>query len=84
MANTYASLHYHIVFSTKNRMKHINPEIEQRVWAYIGGVARKHNMAALQVGGTEDHVHVLVMTQPTLSPSQIAQFLKGDSSNVWG
>ena len=37
MANTYTSLCYHIVFSTKNRMSYIKPEIENRVWAYIGG-----------------------------------------------
>jgi REP element-mobilizing transposase RayT len=80
MANTYTSLHYHLIFSTKNRVSYINPEIEQRVWAYVGGIARKHSMTALQVGGCEDHLHALVMTPPTLSPSQIAQFLKGDSS----
>lgn len=80
MANTYASLHCHMVFSTKNRIGHLTPDIEQRVWAYIGGVARKHKMTALQVGGFDDHIHVLVMAPPTLSPSQIAQYLKGDSS----
>jgi len=80
VANTYTSLHYHVVFSTKNRVAHINPEIEQRVWAYIGGIARKHKMTALQVGGVDDHIHALVMAPPTLSPSQIAQYLKGDSS----
>jgi REP element-mobilizing transposase RayT len=80
MANTYTSLHYHVVFSTKNRVKCISPAIEQRVWTYLGGVARKHQMKALQVGGVEDHVHALVMAPPTLSPSQVAQFLKGDSS----
>jgi len=80
MANTYTSLYYHIIFSTKNRVAHITPEIEQRVWAYLGGVARKHNMTALQVGGIEDHIHALVMAPPTYAPSQIAQFLKGDSS----
>jgi REP element-mobilizing transposase RayT len=80
MANTYTSLHYHIVFSTKNRLPYLNPEIEQRVWAYIGGIARKHGMTALQVGGIDDHVHALVMTPPTMSPSHVAQFLKGDSS----
>jgi REP element-mobilizing transposase RayT len=80
MANTYSSLHYHLVFSAKNRVAHLAPGIEQRVWAYIGGVARKHKMTALQVGGFDDHVHALVMAPPTLSPSQIAQCLKGDSS----
>jgi len=80
MANTYTALHYHMVFSTKNRVGHITPEIEQRVWAYLGGVARHHKMTALQVGGVDDHVHALVMAPATLSPSQIAQYLKGDSS----
>jgi len=80
MANTYSSLHYHLVFSTKNRVPYLTHDIEQRVWAYIGGVARKHKMTALQVGGFDDHIHALVMAPPILSPSQIAQCLKGDSS----
>src|SRR5436853_7786885 len=80
MANTYTSLLYHIVFSTKDRIEHLKPEIEERIWSYIGGVARKHQMTALQVGGVEDHIHALVMAPPVYSPSQIAKFLKGDSS----
>jgi len=81
MANTYSSLCYHIIFSTKNRVGFIKPEIENRVWAYIGGVARKHKMTALQIGGVEDHIHALVISPPAYSPSQIVQYLKGDSSN---
>lgn len=80
MANTYTSLYYHVIFSTKNRVSYIKQEIEQRVWTYVGGIARRHKMAALQVGGMEHHLHALVMAPPTLSPSQIAQYLKGDSS----
>jgi REP-associated tyrosine transposase len=80
MANTYASLFYHIVFSTKNRIEFIRPEIEERVWAYIGGIARKHKMTAIQIGGVEDHIHALLMAPPTLAPSEIAKYLKGDSS----
>jgi putative transposase len=80
MANTYTSLHYHFAFSTKNREPWITSEIENRVWAYIGGVAWPHKMTALQIGGIEDHIHAVLMAPPTLSPSQIAQYLKGDSS----
>jgi putative transposase len=80
MANTYTALFYHLVFSTKNRTAYIKTEIEARVWAYIGGVARKHALTALQVGGVEDHIHALVMAHPTVAPSEIAKFLKGDSS----
>jgi REP element-mobilizing transposase RayT len=80
MANTYTSLHYHIVFSTKNRVPYIKAEIEQRVWEYIGGVARHHDLTALQVGGIDEHIHALIMASPTIAPSQIAQWVKGESS----
>ncbi len=80
MANTYSSLHYHLIFSTKNRMPYLKIEIEQRIWAYMGGVARHHKMTALQIGGYDDHIHALVMAPPTISLSQIAQYLKGNSS----
>src|ERR1700736_3174961 len=80
MANTYTSLHYHIIFSTKRREAWITPDIEHRVWAYLGGIARENQMKPLQIGGIEDHVHVLVGAPPTLAPSKIAQLVKGGSS----
>jgi REP element-mobilizing transposase RayT len=80
MANTYSSLFYHIVFSTKHRKEWIKPEIEQRVWQYIGGIARSHAMTALQVGGMPDHSHALIMAKPVIAPSKIVQHLKGESS----
>jgi putative transposase len=80
MASTYTSLHYHVIFSTKNREPWLQAEIEQRVWAFIGGIARAHKMTALQVGGIEDHIHALVTAPPTIAPFQIAQYLKRDSS----
>jgi putative transposase len=80
MANTYTSLHYHVIFSTKNREPWLVPNIEQRIWEFIGGIARAHKMTALQVGGCNDHIHALVMALPTIAPFQIAQYLKGGSS----
>ena len=80
MANTYSNLFYHIVFSTKGRKNLIDREIEQRVWAYIGGIARNREIVAVQVGGIENHIHVLIMAKPKFAPSQIVQWLKGESS----
>jgi REP element-mobilizing transposase RayT len=82
MANTYTSLYYHVVFSTKNRAPLIRPEIEERVWEFIGGIARHHKMTAIQIGGIEDHIHALVMAPPTIAPCDIAKYLKGESS-LW-
>jgi putative transposase len=81
MANTFSNLFYHIVFSTKNRENFISSDMESRVWAYIGGVARKHKLTALQIGGTDNHIHGLIMAPPRVAPSSIAQWIKGDSSN---
>ncbi|MEW5978378.1 MAG: transposase [Acidobacteriota bacterium] len=39
-------------------------------------------MDPIQIGGIEDHVHVLVQAPATLAPSKIAQLLKGGSS-LW-
>ncbi len=78
MANTYTSLHYHVLFSTKNRHPWIVPEIEDRVWSFIGGIARKHKMTALQVGGVEDHIHALVTAcQVTQVPEPASMLLLG-------
>jgi putative transposase len=80
MANTYTSLHYHIVFSTKNRELWIKPDVEQRIWAYLGGIAKENKMKPLQIGGFDDHVHVLLGAPAVLAPAKIAQFIKGGSS----
>ena len=55
MANTFTSLHYHVIFSTKNREPWIRADIEARVWSYLGGIARENDMKALMVGGIEKH-----------------------------
>lgn len=81
MANTYTCLHYHLVFSTKNREPWITADAEERVWAYLGGIAKENEMTPIRIGGIEDHLHVLVGASPTMAPSKIAQLIKGGSSN---
>ncbi|MFN7138830.1 MAG: transposase [Limisphaerales bacterium] len=76
MANTYTCFHYHLVFSTKNREQWITPDIEQRIWTYIGGIAREKRMKPVQIGGIEDHVHVLVGAPASLAPATIAQLIE--------
>ena len=80
LANTYTSLHYHIAFSTKNRQQWIDREFEQRIWEYLGGIARQNEMHPLQIGGGEDHVHIVLGIPPTITVSKAVQLLKGGSS----
>ena len=70
----------HIVFSTKARTKLITPDLADRLYPYLGGIARKHNCRLLAVGGMPDHVHLLLSIAATLQLSKVVQLLKGNSS----
>ena len=80
MANTCASLHIHVVFSTKDRAPLIAAEWRERLWSYLGGIARENGMKALEIGGVADHVHLLVSIPATLPVAKAVQLLKGNSS----
>jgi putative transposase len=82
MANTFTSLHYHVIFSTKHREPWILPEAEERLWAFLAGIARKNNCKPLLVGGTADYVHLLLGVPPTMAISEVLKRIKGGSS-VW-
>ena len=56
MGHTYISNLVHHVFSTKHRQKLITPQLEVRLWPYMGGIARENGMKAISIGGTEDHI----------------------------
>jgi REP element-mobilizing transposase RayT len=80
MATTYANCLVHCVFATKGRRPLIAADMRRRLWAYLGGIARAGGMTALAVGGTTNHVHVLLVVPPTLSVARAVQHLKGGSS----
>jgi putative transposase len=80
MAHSYVSALFHCVFSTKERRKTITEDIQERLWMYMGGIARKNKMRALAVGGVEDHVHLLLSISTTISIAKAMQLVKGGSS----
>jgi putative transposase len=80
MSHTYVSALVHCVFSTKNRRDLIRPEVQADLWAYIGGIARKNGMKALTVGGTANHVHILLSLSSQMSLAKSMQLVKGASS----
>lgn len=81
MSHTYVSNLVHCVFSTKGRQRLIALEVQNQLWAFIGGIARKNDFKALIVGGTEDHVHVLLSLPATMPVAKAMQLVKGTSSH---
>ena len=55
-------------------------DVRERLWPYLGGIARQNQMKALAIGGASDHVHVLLSLPATLSIAKAMQLLKGNSS----
>ena len=64
----------------QNRQKLITPELEERLWRFLGGIARANQMRALSVGGTEDHTHMLLSLPASMSIAKGMQLIKGGSS----
>jgi len=77
---SYISSYFHCVFSTKERRPFLTPPLRERVWPFLGGIARQHKMRALEIGGVEDHVHILLSLPSTIPISKAMQLIKGGSS----
>ena len=58
----------------------ITPELQSRLFPYMGGIARDNKMKAIEIGGTDDHVHLLLSMSSTLSIAKAMQLIKGGSS----
>jgi REP element-mobilizing transposase RayT len=80
MADTYIGLYIHYVFSTKNREPIIATHVQERIWAFMGGIARENRMKALCIGGVADHVHLLISMPTTISVAKTMQLIKGGTT----
>lgn len=67
MANTFSDIYLHIVFSVKDRANVIPLEALPVVHAVMGKYLRQQNHIPIAIGGTFNHVHILIrycITQP--------------------
>src|SRR5579862_3538518 len=82
MGSTFLSLHYHIVFSTKERRQFIKPVWRATLHEYLGGTVRGLGGIAEIIGGVEDHVHLLVGLRATHVLADFMRELK-KASSTW-
>ena len=80
MSHTYCSVLLHCVCSTKERCRSIPFDLQPRLWAYIGGLAREHGAKALAVGGYHNHVHILLSLPATKTIADAMREIKAASS----
>ena len=82
MPSSYIASYFHLVFSTKDRLRLILPEWEERLHSYMGGIVKGMDAVPLKINGTEDHVHVLASMKSKHRLDYFLRDLKGESS-LW-
>lgn len=80
MPHTYSSLFFHIVFSTKQRFPLITSALKPRLYDYFGGTIRGLGGVLIEIGGTADHVHILINIKPTIKLSDFMREVKSSTS----
>jgi REP-associated tyrosine transposase len=82
MAQSLAKLYVHVVFSTARREKILSPEILPELHAYLATVLNNMDCRALQIGGTQDHVHILCIQSKNISMAKLVEEIKKPAS-MW-
>lgn len=84
MIHTYSANFIHVIFATKNRLNLIPKQLEEKLWAYLRGIANNLKFKTLAVGGTTNHVHILTAIPTTVTVAEAVQKLKANSSRWMG
>ena len=67
---------YHFVCPCKYRRAVVTEEVESVLKAACFGIASRYEIQFLEIGSDLDHVHLLVQSVPSLSPTRIVTIIK--------
>jgi len=80
MRDTYTALYLHIIWHTWDNAPMIRPDREEAIYACIKNECGAMKVHVKAIGGTEDHVHLLVDIPPTVVVCDLAKQVKSVSS----
>jgi REP element-mobilizing transposase RayT len=82
MAHTVTNLLSHVIFSTKDRLPLLTPDLHADMLAYLCGIIRKLHGKVIESNARPDHVHCLLSLPPTVAVAEALRVLKSNSS-LW-
>ncbi len=83
MPQSLSAVYIHLVFSTKDRRPLLRDKVTRdALHSYLGGISKQLDCAPIQIGGVEDHVHLLVRFGRTITQAEWVKELKR-VSNLW-
>ena len=80
MGHTFSNILVHAIFGTKGRLPTIHERFRARLYEYMSGIARQEFGQALRIGGTEDHLHALLLLRADVSIADAMRKWKSLSS----
>lgn len=80
MPQSFVCLNCHLVFSTKNRVPLIDPDLAPRLYGYTGGILDKMGGRLVAAGGMPDHVHLIVSLGKQMSVADTLRVIKANTS----
>ena len=67
---------YHLVCPAKYRRVVFTPDVDRELKKICLEISNRYEISFLEIGTDKNHVHFLVQSVPTLSPSRIGQIIK--------
>ena len=67
---------YHLVCPTKYRKAVLTPDVDEKLKEICAEIALRYEIEFLEIGTDNDHVHFLVQSVPTYSPTKIVRTIK--------
>ena len=80
MSQSLSNVLIHVIFSTKNRADWIIPPAEDQLYRYLATTCSSLKCPSLEIGGTENHVHILCRLSRTITISKFVEKVKTGSS----
>jgi REP element-mobilizing transposase RayT len=80
MPQSLANVLIHLIFSTKNRVPLIAPEISEELYPYLATICSGCKSPAHKIGGVEDHIHLVCTLSRTITIAGLIEELKTNSS----
>jgi len=68
---------YQLVCPVKYRRAVFTKEVEETLKDVCIGIAERYEVNFIEIGADDDHVHFLIQSIPTYSPTKLASLIKG-------
>ena len=80
MSQSLSKLYTHIVFHTKHNQDLIKADVENELFAYLGGILKSNKCVPIVINGIENHLHILCILSKNIALADLLEELKRKSS----